>query len=292
MNVRVVMGLAYVMGCVTAARGQAESKFEVAAVRRSDPASSASQLRGSVASDRFPACGGYRMEIDPGRFAAANVTVYKLITWAYGIRYSCYIVNDAGLVSGGPKWILTDRFDIQATIPAGTPAYTPQQLADAAAPELQAMLRDLLADRFKLALRNATNETRVYELALAAGGPKLPAPDREKPKRETLRIDADENQENLVHVIGNQASMADLAHLLETVTAVPVLDRTGLSGEYSFDVKFAVLDPSGGRVGPLPWAASPSVFTVLQGQLGLRLTATKGPVETWIIESAEEPSAN
>ena len=68
MNVRVVMGLAYVMGCVTAARGQAESKFEVAAVRRSDPASSASQLRGSVASDRFPACGGYRMEIDPGRF--------------------------------------------------------------------------------------------------------------------------------------------------------------------------------------------------------------------------------
>lgn len=277
--------LAAVAAVVQVAQAQGPPKFDVTSVKPSDPATS------PQVNDRVPSCGGYRMQIDRGRFMAANMTLYKLITWASGIRYSCYIVNDADLVSGGPKWISSDRFDIQATIPAGTPEYTPQQLQDGAAPELQAMLRSCLAGRFKLELHRGTKEARVYELALATGAPKLAAPDPDRPKRETMRLDPDENKENLVHLLGNRASMADFTHLLEPVAGIPVRDRTGLTGEYSFDIKFAVLDPSGGRVGNVPWAASPSIFTVLQGQLGLRLTP-KDFIDTWVIDHAEKPSGN
>ena len=232
------------------------------------------------------------MQIDPGRIIATNMTLYKLITWAYGIRYSCYIVNDSKLLSGGPKWVLTDRFDVQATIPAGTPAYTPQQLQDSAAPELEAMLRNLLMDRFKVALHRSAIDMRVYELALAPGGPKLTHPDEDKPKRLTLRLDPDENQEQIVHVLVNKASIEDFTHLIEPVTGTPVLDRAGLTEKYSFDIKFAVIDPSGGRVGNLPWATGPSIFAVLQGQLGLRLTPATRPVDVWVLDYAEKPSDN
>src|SRR5439155_21896369 len=83
---------------------------------------------------------------------------------AYGIRYSCFIVSDADLLSGGPKWVLTDRLDAQGVIPAGTPSYTLQQLQSGAAPELQSMLRNLLTDGFKLAIHRTTKDMRVYVL--------------------------------------------------------------------------------------------------------------------------------
>jgi uncharacterized protein (TIGR03435 family) len=234
------------------------------------------------------------MQIDHARFTSTNISLYKLITWAYGIRYSCYIVSSEDLLSGGPKWILTDRFDVQAAIPAGTPEYTPQQLQDGAAPQLQAMLRSLLAERFKLGLHRAAKETAVFTLTLAPGGPKLAAPDPDKAKRLTMRLEPDENKETIVHILANNASVADFSHLIEPVTGIPVLDQTGLMAEYGFDVKFAVLEPFTGSmvtqygVG----ATGPSIFTVLPTQLGFKLTRARGSVETWIVDHAEKPSDN
>jgi uncharacterized protein (TIGR03435 family) len=173
-----------------------------------------------------------------------------------------------------------------------TRVYTAQQLQDGEAPELQAMLRNLIADRFKVELHREARQMSVYELSAATGGPKLAGPLADQPKRESFGIATDENGENLVRVRGNRASMTDLAHLLETETNTPVLDRAGLAGEYSFDVKFAVLDPSGGRIGNVPWATGPSVFSVLSGQLGLKLTPSKGSVDAWVIDKAERPSPN
>jgi bla regulator protein BlaR1 len=262
--------------------------FDVASVRPSDPANSGG--RGGISP--FPACGGGTLQIDPGRFVATNTTLYTLITWAYGIRYSCFIVNDADLLSGGPGWVLTDRFDIQATIPAGTRSYTPQQLQDAVAPELQAMLRTLLMERFKVALHRGMKEMRVYLLTVATGGPKLAPPDEDSPKRAGMGLVPDENQEILVRVAGNKASMADFTHLLEPVTHTPVLDQTGLAGDFSFDVKFAVIEPFSGALSNLVGATSPSIFAVLQGQLGLKLAPGRGSVDAWVIDHAEKPSEN
>jgi uncharacterized protein (TIGR03435 family) len=254
-------------------------------VKPSDPANGSTPV---------PACGGYRMQIDPGRFTATNISLYKLITWAYGIRYSCYIVSSADLLSGGPKWVLTDRFDVQATIPEGTPAYTPQQLQDSVAPELQAMLRSLVAERFKVELHRGMKEAGVYELTPAPGGPKLAAPDADKPRRLTMRLEPDENKDTIVHILANQASVEDFAHLIEPVTGTPVLDRTGLVGAYNFDVKFAVLEPFTGSMVSVygVGATGPSIFTVLPRQLGFKMTRTRGSVDAWVIDRAEKPSQN
>ena len=265
--------------------GQGAATFGVATVKSSGPGGESSQV---------PACGGYRLLINPGRFTATNASLYKLVTWAYGIRYDCHIVSAADLLSGGPKWILSDRFDIQATIPAGTAEYTPQQFLDGAAPELQAMLRSLLEERFKVALHRGTKEMGVYVLSLTSGGPKLAPPDGDKPRRLTMRLEPDENKDTIVHVLGNKASMADFTHLIEPVTGIPVLDRTGLTGEYSFDVKFAVLEPFSGSLVDIygVGATGPSIFSVLQGQLGLKLARSRGSVDAWVVDHAEKPSDN
>jgi len=141
----------------TATRGRT---FEVASVK---PRGGNSPL--------FPVCSGRNgLQIDQGRLTAINTTLYAMITWAYGIRYSCFIVSDEGLLSGGPKWILTDGFDVQATIPPGIPSYTVQQLQDGDAPEIQEMLRALLEERFKVAVHRGMTEVPVYELTVSAGG--------------------------------------------------------------------------------------------------------------------------
>jgi uncharacterized protein (TIGR03435 family) len=129
----------------TGARGRT---FEVASIKaRRDNASP------------FPVCGGKNgLQIDPGRLTATNTTLYAMITWAYGIRYSCFIVSDEGLLSGGPKWVLTDGFDVQANIPPGVPNYTAQQLQDGDAPEIQEMLRALLEERFQLSVHSSMKE--------------------------------------------------------------------------------------------------------------------------------------
>jgi uncharacterized protein (TIGR03435 family) len=70
-------------------------------------------------------------------------------------------VNDADLLSGGPKWILADRFEVQGVIPAGSPSYTLPQLQSGSAPALQAMLRNLLTEHFKLASENAARFSKT-----------------------------------------------------------------------------------------------------------------------------------
>ena len=268
--------------------------FEVASVKLGTPGfTGGPRVPDGDGTASFPACAAGLIQVDPQRFSATNTTLYTLITLAYGIRYSCFIVSDIELLSGGPKWILSDRFDVQGVIPAGSPSYTFQQLQSGNAPELQAMLRNLLLDRFKLAVHHTTKDMRVYVLtALPGAEAKLPAPHPEGAKGIGLGIEPDEKNEFFVHVRGNKASISDFTHVIEPVTHTPVLDRTGLMGEHYFDLKFAVIEPFSGPLASLVGATSPTIFTVLQQQLGLRLERTTGAVDAWVIDRAEKPSEN
>lgn len=283
---------------MTALGGGAQSQdssltFEAASVKPGTPGfTGAPRIPDGDGTASFPACAGGSIQVDPQRFSATNTTLYTLITLAYGIRYSCFIVSDADLLTGGPKWILTDRFDIQAAIPAGTPSYTLQQLQSAEAPVLQTMLRNLLSERFKLAVRRTTKDMRLYVLTSVPGSEaKLPVAQPEGRKGIGLGIEPDENKEFIVHIRGNKASIGDFTHALEPVTHTPVLDRTAIGGEYYWDLKFAVLEPFSGPLASLVGATSPTIFTVLQ-QLGLRLERTTAPVDAWVIDRAEKPSEN
>lgn len=75
--------------------------------------------------------------------------------------------------------------------------------------------------------------------------------------------------------------MTDLANMLTLATRRPVVDRTGIVGEFNFDIDFAVA----------PTTAGPSVFAALQA-LGLKLESAKGPVEVLVVDQAERPSEN
>jgi uncharacterized protein (TIGR03435 family) len=268
--------------------------FEVASVKPVKPGSflGAPQMPNGDGAAIFPACAGGLMQVDPQRFAANNTTLYTLITLAYGIRYSCFIVSDSELLSGGPKWVLSDRFDLQATMPVGSPAYTLDQLQSGSAPALQAMLRSLLADRFKLAVHRTMKQMPVYVISAMPGRTNMLPAHPEERRRTGISIEPNERQEFLVHLTGNKVSIEDLAHLLEPVTHTPVLDRTGMTGEYSFDIKFAALEAFSGPLATLVGATSPTIFTVLQQELGLRLERTTGPVDAWVIDQAEKPSEN
>ena len=107
-------------------------------------------------------------QVNPGRFVATNVTLYRLITLAYGKH--CRLSQEQELISGGPEWRQSVAFDIQATLPEGSPVYTQQQLNNGEAPKLQAMLQKMLADRFGLALHRETKEIPVYNLVLVKMG--------------------------------------------------------------------------------------------------------------------------
>lgn len=258
----------------------------------------------------------------PGRFTANNVTVKMLIEFAYNIK-------DPQL-SGGPSWIDSERFDVDAKTdePDDTPG---SSLTAGAGPNTKAiarggdplgmierrrqMIQALLADRFKLTLDRQTKDLPIYELVVGKGGPKfkettLPPPDPnapppgppqpgQPPMRHGIMMGFSRGQLNM-----NGGSMAQLANALSERAGRTVVDKTGLTGEYDLTLQWTPdeNDPathSGGPDGrppgdaaPPPDPNGPTLFTALQEQLGLKLESTKGPVETFAIKSIEQPSEN
>ncbi len=159
------------------------------------------------------------------------------------------------------------RFNIDAKLPAGAPR-----------DQMPMMMRALLADRFKLAFHRETKQLKEYALVVAKGGAKLSA------SSEDDRARAGSSQgDRMIKCFGMPVST--LAQMLISAVEAPVIDRTGITGNYNFDLKFAPL--SAGADDSLP-----TIFAVLQDQLGLRLEAIKGPVEVLVIDGAERPAEN
>jgi uncharacterized protein (TIGR03435 family) len=207
-----------------------------------------------------------------GRFEASQETVKAMVAFAYEVR-DFY-------VSGGPGWAGTDRFEIVAKADASA---TPVQM--------RAMLRTLLAERFKLAVRRETKEATVYQLVVAKDGVKSSGL-TESSRNGGIRFLA----RGQIEGMGN--TMSGLANYLQTLLGEVVVDKTGLTANYDFKLAWTPDESQAGKPGAqagLGNAADPggpSIFTALQEQLGLKLDATKGPVETIVIEHVEKPTDN
>jgi uncharacterized protein (TIGR03435 family) len=80
------------------------------------------------------ACRG-RLQVDPGRFIAANVTLYRFVALGYAKNCPAFPSTEAELITGGPDWIKSDGFDVQGVIPQGSPNYTQRHLIDGHAPK-------------------------------------------------------------------------------------------------------------------------------------------------------------
>jgi uncharacterized protein (TIGR03435 family) len=283
---------ALVLSAALLAAQDAPPAFEVASVRPNNSG------EGFVRFGRQPG----------GRFTATNVPLRELIRFAYQVQ--------PFQIEGAPGWAASERFDIVAKAEGDPPLSLPGGPPDAMA----LMMRTLLAERFKLKLHNETRDLPVYALLPAradrkpgpklaastvdcaavmaargrAGGPPPPMPQFGERMQCGFRIGPGT-------LSAGSASMTQLANGLSPMVGRQVVDQTGWSGNFDFDLTWTPdqmpqrapgtpadqpvringidIDPNG-----------PSIFTAVQEQLGLKLDSTRGPVQVLVIDSVERPT--
>ena len=202
-------------------------------------------------------------------FRAQNVPLTVLLSAAYGIR--------PGLISGLPAWAAGARFDLDAKMVdpdmAAVRLLTREQR--------EAMLAAVLEDRFQLKLHREMRMLPVYEIKVGKDGVKF------KP---ATRIGPDGIGVHDGDMTATNVSLKEFADAIAQEVDRSVLDKTGLSGRYDLHVRFtpeSVLSRGG-----VATDTAPSIFTALPEQLGLKLEAGKGPVETLVVDRAEMPGEN
>ena len=218
--------------------------------------------------------------VQPGRYIHTCVPLSSLIMNAYAIQPS--------QLFGGPSWIRTSRFDIEAKSSA----------ADFPGPQhrlRRRMLESMLAERFHLKMHRETREVPVYELVIAEGGHKLPTardqhgdPIVDVPRNDFIYTGTEDKipdpGECLMYSPQYQCkavTIQDLLGGLNLVLGYPVIDKTGLTGRFDISLKW---DPNNTQ----------SVLAAVREQLGLELKreGATGSEEYLIIESAEKPLEN
>jgi uncharacterized protein (TIGR03435 family) len=196
-----------------------------------------------------------------------------------GLLIVAYLLPGGDIV-GVPSWGETAEFDVDAKVdPSQVDAY-----AKLTIDQRRLMRQALLANRFKLQVHRRTREGPIYALVPTKDGAKLKA------------ANADEETQCKVNLGRRQLSMQacpmlSIAVALSQVVARTVVDKTGLTGRYSFALDWSATgDPMSAGNGGEP--SGPSIFTTIQEQLGLKLESQKGPVEDIVIDHVEMPSAN
>lgn len=197
-----------------------------------------------------------------GRFSARDLTLKQLLQNAYALQ--------AYQISGGPGWLATEGFDIEAKAGAGTGEPTREQVLR--------MIQALLADRFHLAVHREARQLPVYSLVVGKAGPRLRPADSNVGQPKTM----------MGQLIVPKMSMSALASILALDLKRPVKDETGLTGEFAFTLEWT----PGLAVSDDTQSSRPSLFTAVQEQLGLKLESTKSAIDVLVIDSVQKPSGN
>lgn len=273
-------------------RGATPVSFEVASVKPSGPAPVGGRGGGP---NPGPCLATPR--VAPGRFVVPRVTLLRLFTWAYGVR-DCR--SEIGLISGVTEWMKADRFDVEATIPAGSPIYGRLAFTNGEAPELQLMLQNLLIDRFKLLVRREMREMSVYNLVVAKPGKIKPSETQNPPsdpfgERNGIALGPGGVPPPGVLLLGNgmlQGTSISIPVLMQSFQSQadrPVIDKTDLKGLFDIRVPVEFEFPTTGPGGlPGPLNTNPQVLEAL----GLKLESGRAQVEVLVIDRAEKPSQN
>jgi uncharacterized protein (TIGR03435 family) len=273
--------------------------FEVVSIRQSPPNQPGAFPQASF--DQRP----------NGGLSATNVTVANLIARAYPPMLPVEIV-------GLPEWARRDGYNVSATA----------RLSSATRDDHLAMLRSMLADRFKLAVHVEAREQPAYDLVLARGDGKLgagltplnvscpaavPNASIDKPPASpqmmdfkaapppctfrtvgaALRDRLGDGLGKLGDLFEGEGTMAAVAESLRAWVDRPVVDKTGLTGTYrvvmNFDMFARLKGP--GVVDASP-TATPSVFAAVEQQLGLRLERSRQLRDALVVDRLERPTEN
>lgn len=235
-------------------------------------------------------------------------------------------------IIGGPSWIDSDRYDIEAKADcSGGPISRDQY---------QFMVQSLIEDRFQLKAHLETRDVPLYELVVGKDGLKIkaspdqtplsppgppppplcsPPPNTQPPPTGQRAVPFDPTKmrgimsmqyaPGMATAKGNAVPITTLMTVLRLESGRPVIDKTNLKELFDFQLQFspermttpyspvAPLGPGGETTGPtaVPAIAAdpvPTLLTAIQEQLGLRLESTKGPIEVLVIDSVQKPKEN
>jgi len=211
-----------------------------------------------------------------GRFTATNVPLKNLMGYdAFGIPQP--------RILGGPKWLDSARFDIDARMETIAADELKTLSNDQREAEMRAMFQQLLADRFKLAVHWETRDLPVYALVAAKKGPKL---QETKNPGDTWTSSGGGNFSGTSLTLNEFAEA--LTQGLSRELGRVVIDKTGIQGRYDLALKWTPdIDADGSASN-----SGPAIFTAIQEQLGLKLESAKGPVKVLIIDHLEMPTEN
>jgi len=277
-----VLGTALSSAPVKAQGTEPSSSFEVASIKLSKPGTRPGEKH------------------EGGRFTA-NLTLLGYIMFAWNLMPSKEQIDS--MLAGAPKWVSIDNYEIRA-VAKGNPA----------ADQMRLMVRSLLADRFGLRVHTVTAETPVVALTPdkpGATGPKLRPHSEGQPCDahlpsttnsvgmfpptcdELLAIPA---QGGGILVAARDVTLEKIATFVSSLGILtrPVVDQTGFSGRFDFTIEFT---PE--RKGPAPQQDAKTddfqgttLQEALHEQLGLKLKATKAPLDSLVVDRAERPSEN
>jgi uncharacterized protein (TIGR03435 family) len=229
----------------------ADPDWEVATVRPSDP----NDTRGQ----HFRPAGRHELMLD--------TTVEEFLLLGYSVQKS--------QVAGLPEWAKTQKWDVDgvATL-EGQPNW----------PQLQVLVRKILAERFGLKFHHEQHKLAVYALTVAKGGPKMTLNTSDPSGLLNQQNDGSNGRD--VEKLKN-TSMQELAEILQWRVGRPVIDRTGLNGRYDFNLQWTTDEAQ--LTAP---NAPPGIFTAIQEQIGLKLQPVKAPADVLVVDKVVRPGAN
>jgi len=209
-----------------------------------------------------------------------NVAVTTLLTRAYPPAIP-------GEMAGLPDWARRDRYDISTTA----------SLQKATAEDRIAMLRAMLADRFKLVVHTEPREQDVYNLVLARSDGRL-GPNITPIETDCeAKLGADRAVRPCSTVMNGpsvqgEITIGNLVTFMRVAARRPIVDKTGLKGSYRVKLTFDRLIGGRGPEASPANDAAPSIFTAVQEQLGMKLEPAKLTTERLVIDRLERPTEN
>jgi len=220
--------------------------------------------------------GGIRPAPGGQRYQATNCPIKLMIQVAYRLK--------AEQIIGGPAWLDTDRYDMEAK--AEKPS---------TAEELHVMLMNLLVERAQLKFHRDKKEMPMYALTVEKNGHKLTP--HEAANAGEPWIDIAQQKPLHLKLKATSVTLDYFAFRLANLMDRPVVNLTNLTGDYDFPLEYTrelpIGFPEGGKInGEDPDLSGPSIYEALKTQLGLNLKAQKGPVDVLVIDHIEKPTAN
>jgi uncharacterized protein (TIGR03435 family) len=266
------MRLFFAMLCVAGSAGAQDGlKFDVVAIREVSP-NAPSIMREQNSTPVKPG----------GQFIDPRMGLSGLIYFAYDLRYAFQL-------SGLPSWANGRSWSISAKPAEGFPLLPAAENRE----QVRKMVRAMLADRFHLQIHSETRQEAVYELVVSKGGIKVKQAEAPKEPEQEGYVNAALSDRD-GRMVAEKASMGRLGLMLAIWLKRPVIDKTGLTGYYSYDITWKAPDRADGTRPPESLGADgiALLISTVQDRIGVQMRKTTGPVEYWVVDHVEAPSGN